>query len=71
MSVQQYSCETGQAGYRQLSENTRKSNLLQLMLLFTKAALYPQLFKEPEGCFSWGLNQQPLPQHTCPIELMG
>lgn len=71
MSVQQYSCETGQAGYRQLSENTRKSNLLQLMLLFTKAALYPQLFKEPEGWFSWGLNQQPLPQHTCPIELMG
>lgn len=71
MSVEQYSCETGQAGYRQLSENTRKSNLLQLMLLFTKAALYPQLFKEPEGWFSWGLNQQPLPQHTCPIELMG
>ena len=38
MSVQQYSCETGQAGYWQLSESTRKSNLLQ-MLLFTKAAL--------------------------------
>ena len=73
MSVQQYSCETGQAGYRQLSENTRKSNLLQLMLLFTKAALYPQLFKEPECWFSWGLNRQPLPPHTSanPIELIG
>ena len=42
------------------------------MLLFTKAALYPQLFnKEPESWFSWGLNQQPLAQHTgtYPIEL--
>ena len=71
MSVQ-YSCETGQTGYWQLSENTRKSNFLQ-MLLFTKAALYPQLFKEPECWFSWGLNRQPLPQHTStnPIELIG
>ena len=43
------------------------------MLLFTKAALYPQLFKEPECWFSWGLNRQPLPQHisTNPIELIG
>ena len=71
MTVQQYSCETGKAGYWQLSESTRKSNLLQ-MLLFTKAALSPQLFnKEPECWFSWGLNQQPLAQctGTYPIEL--
>ena len=26
--------------------------------------LCPQLFKEPECWFSWGLNQQPLAQHT-------
>ena len=72
MSVQQYSCETGQAGYWLLSENTRKSKLLQ-MLLFTKAALYPLLFRELECWFSWGLNRQPLPQHTRanPIELIG
>ena len=72
MTVQWYSCDTGQAVYWQLSERTRKSNLLQ-MLLFTKAALYPQLFKEPECWFSWGLNQQPLAQHTraYPIELSG
>ena len=71
MSVQ-YSCETGQTGYWQLSENTRKSNLLQ-MLLFTKDALYPLLFRELECWFSWGLNRQPLPQHTTanPIELIG
>ena len=71
MTVQQYSCETGKAGYWQLSESTRKSNLLQ-MLLFTKAALSPQLFnKEPDCWFSWGLNQQPLAQctGTYPIEL--
>ena len=45
----------------------------KIMLLFTKAALYPQLFKEPECWFSWGLNRQPLPQHTStnPIELIG
>ena len=43
------------------------------MLLFTKAALYPLLFREPECWFSWGLNRQPLPQHTNanPIELIG
>ena len=54
-----------------ISESTRKSNLLK-MLLFTKAALSLQLFnKEPECWFSWGLNQQPLAQHTgtYPIEL--
>ena len=47
----------------------RKSNLLQMLL--KKAALSPQLFKEPECWFSWGLNQQPLAQHTTayPIEL--
>ena len=33
MTVQQYSCETGQAGYWQLSESTRKSNFLQMLLL--------------------------------------
>ena len=43
------------------------------MLLFTKAALYPQLFRELECWFSWGLNRKPLPQHTSanPIELIG
>ena len=40
-----------------LSEKTRKSNHLQIV--FAKAALSPQLFKDSECCSGWGLNPRP------------
>ena len=40
-----------------LSEKTRKSNHLQIV--FAKAALSPQLFKDSECCSGRGLNPRP------------
>ena len=40
-----------------LSKKTRKSNHLQIV--FVKAALSPQLFKDSECCSGRGLNPRP------------
>ena len=62
----------GAYGLSSLSEKTRKSNRLQ-MLLQTKAALSPQLFKDPECWSGRGLNLRHPAQQTgaYPIELTG
>ena len=60
----------GAYGLSSLSEKTRKSNRLQMLL---QTALSPQLFKDPEFWSCWGLNLRPPAQPTgaYPIELTG
>ena len=61
----------GAYGLSSLSEKTRKSNRLQNV--FTKAALSPQLFKDPECWSGRDLNQRPPARQTgaYPTELTG
>ena len=60
----------GAYGLSSLSEKTRKSNRLQMLL---QTALSPQLFKDPAFWSCWGLNLRPPAQPTgaYPIELTG
>ena len=62
----------GAYGLLSLCEKTRKSNRLQIDVI-TKAALSPQLFKDPVCWSGWGLKLRPPAQQTgaYPIELTG
>ena len=60
----------GAYGLSSLCEKTRKSNRLQIDVI-TKAALSPQLFKDPVCRSGRGLNLRPPAQQTgaYPVEL--